>query len=648
MKHSLSEYALYISFRLLSAFFQALPLRFSLFIGRALGMLGLWFDLKHRRIAYRNLCIAFSAQYSIPELKAILKRNYQNLGMNMVEALRIPLMDDAYIKRYIRMTGEENLENALKNKKGAIVLGAHFGSWEICFAIAGMLKYPFCVFAEEQSKNPLLDELLNRMRQSKGVEVLKVSGKIRQVVGSLKKNKFVGMVADHGARKGIFVDFFGRKTRAPSTAARIALRLGVPILIAYIRRVKGPEHELVIMPPLEIKRSGNFKQDMIATVEAINRLTEDYITKYPEQYFWFYKRFKYSAQRNILFLHDGKAGHLRQGETLIGLLENIAGQKGIELRTKLLKIDFNNRYASLLQSLGLTLAHRNTCQGCLFCLRRLLAPGISRELESYFADIVISCGWRTAAVNCVISSDRQSKSIALMRPGFLSVKRFDLVVMPYHDNPPSRNNVVVTQGALNLVDENYLQSSARDLQSQVSLGQGLVLGLLLGGDTKSFRLSCDLLKPLIAQIKLFLERHDGKILITTSRRTSQDAERLIRAEFGSYARCKLLVIANENNLPFAVGGILGLSRIVIVSPESISMISEAASSGRYVVVFKPGMNIGRRHSRFLRNLADKKYIYLTDSARLSETLEGIITDKPGVVKLEDNLKVKQALEKLLI
>ncbi len=647
MRYSLPEYILYINLKLVSVLFQALPVETALFIGRVLGIFGYWFDSKHKKIAYRNLRIALAGEKSVPQLKSILKRNYQSLGMNLIETLRSPRIDKDYINRYIKITGRENLDNVLENKRGAIVLGAHFGSWEIYFSIAGVLRYPFYMLAEEQTKNPLLDIFLNQIRRKKGAGVLKVGQQFRQVIRALQKNNLLGMVTDHGIKEGVFVDFFGRKTRTSDAAVRVSLKFNVPIIIVYLRRIKGPEHELVISSPLTMEKTGNFQQDIVTNLEIINRMTQGYISRYPEQYLWFYKRFKYSSQRNILLLHDGKTGHLRQSQAIVRLIEDIARQKHLEVKTKLIQVAFKNNFASVLQCLSTGLARRYSCQGCLFCLKWLLKPDNFRELQSYFADIVISCGSSIAAVNFVISEENQAKSVVVMRPGVLSTKRFDLVVMPAHDNPFNRRNIIQTSGALNLVDQEFLKSAALGLKSEVSIGKDLALGLLLGGDTKKFKLSPGLLMPLISQIKLFLQKYDAEILITTSRRTSPEVENFIKQEFSNYSRCRLLVIANERNIPEAVGGILGLSKIVIISPESISMISEAASSGGYAVVFSPQADIGRRHHGFLEYLAAEKYIYLTETFGILHTLEKIAIEKPEIVKLQDSLRVKQALEKLL-
>ncbi len=647
MRYSLTEYILYFSVRLTALFFQALPLRFALFMGKVVGALGYYFDFKHAGIAYRNLRIALAGKYSIPQLRLILKKNYQNLGMNMVEALKVPKLDKGYIDRYIRFKGKENLDNALKSKRGAIILGAHFGSWEICFAVGGILGYPVHILVEEQIKNPMLDRLLNQMRRAHGVSVLKVGGQFRRVIRILQEGKFVGIVADHGIKEGVFVNFFGQEVRTSALAVRVGIKFDVPILHAYLRRTAGAEHELVILPPLEIKRTGNFNQDIRVNLEAINRIIEGYITEYPEQYLWFYKRFKYSRQRNILILHDGRAGHVRQIQAVLRIISEEAKKRNLQIQTKEIVIRFKNRFSSVLQSFSVIAAGRKQCRGCCWCLKHFLIPRAFEELRSNFADIVISCGSSVAPVNLVISGENQAKSVVLMRPGLLSTGRFDLVIMPAHDKPPKRKNIVVTEGALNLINEEYIKSQVSSLRPQVKIETDLVLGLLLGGDTKGFKLTPDLLRPVISQAKLFLQKYNGEILITTSRRTSPEVEGLIKQEFSNYSRCKLLVIANERNIPEAVGGILGLSKIVIVSPESISMISEAASSARYVVVFKPHAFIGKRHNRFLENLVRKNYIYLVDSSGLSGILEEIITHKPEIIRLKDTLKITGALGRLL-
>ena len=200
-----------------------------------------------------------------------------------------------------------------------------------------------------------------------------------------------------------------------------------------------------------------------------------------------------------------------------------------------------------------------------------------------------------------------------------------------------------------MIDEDYLRKQSESLIRDTGYrlqATGMRIGLLIGGDTKYFHLDMDKISEVIKQIKSASERWNADILVTTSRRTSLEVEKVIKEEFKDYSRCKVLVIANERNFPFAVGGILGLSHIVITSSESISMISEAASSNKYAVVFN-SKGLSKKHRRFLGFLTENKYIYLTESCDLSKTIEYIWQNKPQIRSLRDNFFVSEAIKKIL-
>ncbi len=222
------------------------------------------------------------------------------------------------------------------------------------------------------------------------------------------------------------------------------------------------------------------------------------------------------------------------------------------------------------------------------------------------------------------------------------------MVMPKHDNPSRRRNIAATNGALNLIDEEYLNTCVSQIKNHLT-GQGnkvLTLGLLLGGDTKDFHLSGSSIRRIIEQLKESAENLDAQIVVTTSRRTSPEIERIVKEEFKSYSRCRLLIIANENNLPFAMGGILGLSKILIVSPESISMISEAVSSRKYVVTFKAA-GLSKRHQNFLKQMALDKHLYLIKDSDLIKTIKTLEENKPEIKPLRDEAVILEKLGKIL-
>jgi mitochondrial fission protein ELM1 len=82
------------------------------------------------------------------------------------------------------------------------------------------------------------------------------------------------------------------------------------------------------------------------------------------------------------------------------------------------------------------------------------------------------------------------------------------------------------------------------------------------------------------------QESNARLSITTSRRTHSDSEDVIRAKLLNNKLCCFLVIASEPQKESPVPGILGISDIVIVTEDSLSMVCEAASSGRKVVLLK--------------------------------------------------------------
>ncbi|MFC1704647.1 ELM1/GtrOC1 family putative glycosyltransferase, partial [Candidatus Omnitrophota bacterium] len=274
------------------------------------------------------------------------------------------------------------------------------------------------------------------------------------------------------------------------------------------------------------------------------------------------------------------------------------------------------------------------------------------QLCKTHADFVVSCGSSVAPINCIFSYETSARSIAILKPSILSLKKFDMVILPRHDTPPERDNIVVTEGSLNVIDKEYLSEQSRQLTNRYpnfQVNKRDKLGLLLGGNTKNYCLSSKAMDTVLSEIKRVAQDLGLEMLATTSRRTPREIDELIKKELKAFPPCKLLVIANENNIPEAVGSILNFSKIVIVSSDSISMISEAASSGKYVIVFN-GSNIApnRRHEKFLTSLSQRKYIYWIDDVHsIASTIKDIYRAQPKVKTLNDFETVRKALHKIL-
>ncbi|MBU2540604.1 MAG: mitochondrial fission ELM1 family protein [Candidatus Omnitrophica bacterium] len=633
--------------KFLSFIFLRIPPQVSLFFARILGRVYYCLDFRHRLIAYRNLRLALCDKFSPAELHKILKTYYLNLAQNFTEVLYMPKIDSSYIKKYIKIEGESFLREFAKDKKGIIFTSAHFGNWEIPNIVSKYLfpEKPYFVLVRPQTKSKKIDELLNSYRQGHGFDTVATdSAGLRKAFSNLKKGAFLGMVIDQGiGESNAFIDFFKHRVAAPTGAVKLALRFDAPLILTYIRRIKGPYLSLKILAPLELKKDVGSQNQIQENVQALNKQVEEFITRFPTDYLWQFRRFKSRLQRNILILDDGKLGHLRQSEAVAEILARVLRRKKLSAKIEIVNFKFKSKFAKVIFDFLLKIFNLSFARG-------VLSQKSFERLFSFCPDFVISAGESCAGLNLILSRESQSKSIVIMRPSFFSVKSFDLVISPKHDRIKQRQNVVKVLGAPNIIDSAYLKNNSKIITQQFSIDEDdkrLKIGLLLGGNTKNLKLDRQLVEAVCDQILGAGKRHNAQILLSTSRRTPADAEAVIKEKFKDNDLVKLLVIANEKNIPHTVGAILGLCQIVVVSSDSISMVSEAVSSGKYVIVFRlRSKTTMTKHERFLLNLKQKGYIYFADSG-IEKIISEIWMNKPPQEKLQDAKLIEEAVERIL-
>jgi len=576
------------------------------------------------------------------------RRFYRTFGENLMEIFFMPQVDKDYIAKYIEIVGRQNVDAAFKKGKGVILLAMHEGSWELSNIICAHLAFPFNFFVRDQ-RYPRLDSILNLFRYQQGCRIIHRGNQLRQLLEVLVRNEAIGITADQGGKRGTPVQFFGREASMSTGAVKMALKSGAAIIPCFYVRLNGPYIRVIFEPPYELVTTGDRDVDVRENLQGLVARFQNYIAAYPKEYLWSYKIWKYGRDKRALILSDGKAGHLRQSQAVADKLRASLGKRDNTLDVDIVEVKFKNRLSRLSLGIGGCLAGKYRCQGCLKCLEKCLDKDVYASLVKEKYEFVVSCGSALAPINFLISRENLAKSVVVMRPGLMSTKKFDLVVMPRHDDPPRAKNVLVSSGALNLVSEAYLSEQSKKLSVLCGLKYPLTaptIGLFIGGDNKDFCLSPELVAEVIEQVKFTAEIIGASILVTSSRRTSLAVEKLLEAGFNDDPRSRLLVIANKKNIPEAAGGILGLSDIVVVSPESISMVSEAASSNKYVFVFDAA-GLGKRHQKFLGHLLANGQIYRAAVADLCVSVEKVWKNRPQVRCLDDAARLKEAVGLLI-
>ncbi|MDD5005168.1 MAG: ELM1/GtrOC1 family putative glycosyltransferase [Candidatus Omnitrophica bacterium] len=647
-KNSLIDYCLYLIAKVITAIVRFVPIGFSIFIIRTQGALAFYLLRRKRSIAYKNLKIAFP-HYTCDKINRIIKLAFMNYAQHFIEIFYLPWMDQSYIDRFIEFDGLEEVLNVMQNKKGSIFLCLHEGSWEVGNVIfsQALKEHDYTILARTQPKIPYLNQLLNEYRAKRNCKILTIDDNLRPIVECLKKGLSVGMVADHGAQGGIFVDFFGRPALTPTGAMKLALKLDTNLFYGFIKRQKGGRHKITIRP-YNLVRTEDADKDLKLNLENINRKYEEFISESPQEYLWFFKRWKYSPQRNILVLSDGKPGHLKQSLAVLDLIKTLPFQ----VKSNLVEIKFKNN----LQKLAFNICaffFSSSCQGCMQCLRRLLDPDDSRKLLSSYYDVVISCGSGLSMLNRLVAFENMAKSIIVMKPGMFSLKRFDLVIVPEHDDVIKLSNLVLIKGALagridshkeridTIINDNKLNNPPLSRP---------VIGLLLGGSNKYLFLDKDTVAKTMDSLDDFVDEIGGSVLVSTSRRTGRNIEQFLKERLVTRPKYRMLIIASEHNPPGSLEAILHLSDILVVSGDSISMVSEAVNSGKHVVVFRLNRKIPvylSKHERFIDNLGKDEYVYVASAENLSNILAHLWKHKPLIRKINDEEIILDRLKQII-
>jgi len=649
---------LYYLVRFCGFVIRSLPAAVALGVGRFLGTLAYYFDVKHRTLVYTNLKIAFAQTRTPHQLRMISKKCFQSFGQNVIELLRLPLLNTRLFNEYVKIEGKEHVDQAVAQGKGVILLAMHSGSWELASLSSAMLGHPYKVIVKPQTRFKRLGELLNSYRECNGSVLVERGLGMRAFIQGLKNNEVIGMVVDQGGKDGELVPLFNRQASMSVGAIRTALKMGVPVCFAVIVREKGPRHRLIIEPPMQIEQSGNMDKDVLVNLAKVAQRMEHYIREYPHEYMWFYKIWKYSKEAVAVILDDGRTGHLRQSQCVARQLVIALKEQGMTPVIRTVEVVFKSQFLARMFGVVSVLAKDAFCQGRTGFLRWFLTDESVRAIHSVKADFIISCGSMTAGVNNLLSNDQQAKSIAILKPGLLSMKRFDWVILPQHDmkkNKAIPPNVFVTKGAPNLITDEYLEEQRQGLLKRFShmrIRDKFTIGVLLGGDTKTFPLSEKRVKMVVHQLKEVAQEISADILVSTSRRTSTKLDKMLLRELKRHPSCRLLIIANQNNVPEAVGGILSLSDLVIVSGDSISMISEAATSGKKTVVFpiRDLLELSPeevKHERFINRLNEQGYILSSDVKRIRQAIYDLAKNKIQLRRLDDSAAILKAIKKVI-
>ncbi len=252
---------------------------------------------RENRIGRANLKAAFPEK-SPEEIERILAGVWDNLGRIGAEFAHIDKIwefDRAHpeLSRIeIQERTHELFAQLRLDNKPALIFAAHLGNWEMP-ALAAVAHGLDAAILYRRPNIATADRIIQEMRQVKmGTLIPAGRDAPMRMAEALQRGQHVAMLVDQYWTGGVEVTFFGRKTRANPTLARLLRQVECPVHGVRIIRLPGNRFRAELSEEVKPVRDASGQIDIQGTMQAITSVIEGWIREYPEQWLWLHRRWR--------------------------------------------------------------------------------------------------------------------------------------------------------------------------------------------------------------------------------------------------------------------------------------------------------------------------------------------------------------------
>ena len=249
-------------------------------------------DLWHVRRHHVEFSLQERLSLNTEQARRVGRNVYKRFFANSLEMASLPFLTRDRLLQRIEAHGTEHFTEALARGRGCIVVSAHYGLWELVPSWMFHNGWPMTIVVRRQS-NPEADAWMEFMRQTHGPKTTDSGYGLREILRTLKKGEFLGLMSDQDAGdKGLFVDFLGKKASTVVGPAQIAQKTGAPIVTLVLHPQRHRPHQLEIRPPIFPDRFPRGEAGMMAITCAYADILAEWVRARPEQWFWLHRRWK--------------------------------------------------------------------------------------------------------------------------------------------------------------------------------------------------------------------------------------------------------------------------------------------------------------------------------------------------------------------
>ena len=278
-----------------------IPRSIQKFFSVVVGDLFFFLMRKTRANVQKNIEGVSQGRWSKPKIDALTRKTFQNYGQYLLDYMVMHRLRPSNKDRWIEEeVGSDYMIEALRGGKGVICITPHLGNWEMggyLFSFKGGKLNVLTLDERDLDTKSFREE----MRKRGGIRNLYIDPKddspmaILDVVKALRQNEIVAMLGDRiETQKTMAFDFFGKKTSFPIGVAILAMSTGSPVLPVFVVMEKNRKYRGIIEAPVRFDAPSREEREITIRkgMEKLVRKFEEYIEKYPDQWYNFYSYWK--------------------------------------------------------------------------------------------------------------------------------------------------------------------------------------------------------------------------------------------------------------------------------------------------------------------------------------------------------------------
>jgi len=290
----IKDILVFVIYKFFSYFFIFMPKFILKYILKFLSYFIYIINIKHRKIAFLNLDLAFKDTKSKEEKRNIIKYTYKNLFLNIYEFINNQYISNNKILSKVNVINENYVLDAIKQNRKIILVASHFGCWEQ-FAYLS-IKYGKLAIVSRRMNNQYINKDYIKTRTKKNIIMIEKKEAAKGMIRALRDDYNLLVAIDQNSPKGIDVDFFGLKTKTISSTSKLALKFDALLIPIFCKVNDFEDYTITFKQPIDTNKieDQEFKNDPILYLtQKQTHIIEGEIRKYPSQWFWQHKRWKY-------------------------------------------------------------------------------------------------------------------------------------------------------------------------------------------------------------------------------------------------------------------------------------------------------------------------------------------------------------------